>query len=117
MLSSRLTREEAPFNVVELRRYQRAVVDVAVEFSSPGSNVRTSGKAKDISVGGMYIETAHPAAFNTQVIVHMAVDGQRTPLHLPATVRWVRASEGMGLQFGLLGARETHAITELTRTP
>jgi hypothetical protein len=29
-------------------------------------------------------------------------------------VRWTR-SDGMGVQFGLIGARETHAITELTR--
>ena len=34
-----------------------------------------------------------------------------------AVVRWSRSGDGMGLQFGLIGARETHAITELTKAP
>jgi hypothetical protein len=36
-------------------------------------------------------------------------------IELDAVVRW-NHSGGMGLQFGLLGARETHAIGEMTRT-
>jgi hypothetical protein len=39
---------------------------------------------------------------------------QRAPFALPGVVRWNRDG-GMGVQFGLIGARETHAITELTR--
>ena len=35
---------------------------------------------------------------------------------IPGVVRWTRP-DGMGVQFGLLGARETHAITELTKEP
>ena len=33
---------------------------------------------------------------------------------LPAIVRWT-SPVGMGVQFGLLGVRETHAITEIVR--
>jgi hypothetical protein len=55
--------------------------------------------------------------FNGEVVVHVLLPGQRAPFALPAVVRWSRAGEGMGLQFGLLGARETHAITELTKVP
>jgi len=103
--------------VVELRRYERTRIDISVEFTTAGSAARNAGLAKDISVGGMYVETPHPATFNREVVVHVLLPGQRAPFALPAVVRWSRAGEGMGLQFGLLGARETHAITELTKAP
>jgi hypothetical protein len=35
-------------------------------------------------------------------------------LSLLGTVRWTNAS-GMGIQFGLLGAQETHETTEIQR--
>jgi type IV pilus assembly protein PilZ len=40
------------------------------------------------------------------------VKGLAANTALPAIVRWVTAKE-MGIQFGLLGARETYALTEL----
>jgi type IV pilus assembly protein PilZ len=104
--------------VVELRQYQRAPVDIAVEFEAKGSPKRLSGRAKDLSIGGMYVQTATPLPFGSEVVVHLTLPGQKAPMSLPAVVRWSRAPEGMGLQFGLLGARETHAITELsTKAP
>jgi hypothetical protein len=33
---------------------------------------------------------------------------------LPGTVRWT-SERGVGIQFGLLGTQETHAITEIER--
>jgi type IV pilus assembly protein PilZ len=63
----------------------------------------------------MYVLTATPPAFGTEIVVHVTLPPQKAPLALPGVVRWVRAGQGMGVQFGLLGARETHAITELTR--
>jgi PilZ domain len=103
--------------VVELRRYQRASIDLVLEFAVKGSAERTGGHARDISVGGMYVETEQPAGFGANVEVYLQLPGQRATSTLPAVVRWTRAGEGMGLQFGLLGARETHAITELTKAP
>jgi type IV pilus assembly protein PilZ len=100
--------------VVELRRHQRCPIDVAVEFVIKGTTERVPGRAKDISLGGMYVETARLPAFGADVIVHATLPAQKAPLAIPAVVRWTR-NGGMGLQFGLLGARETHAITELTR--
>jgi hypothetical protein len=117
MLSSVPPSKEIRFQVVELRRYERAPVDLAVELTIKGSAERMPGQAKDISLGGMYVETSHVAEFNADVVVHVLLPGQRTPFALPAIVRWTSAGEGMGLQFGLLGARETHAITELTKVP
>jgi type IV pilus assembly protein PilZ len=100
--------------VVELRRYQRAPIDVPVEFSAKGATARGSGKAKDISVGGMFLETTSPLPFGSDLVVHVTLPGQKAPFAIPAVVRWLGGG-GMGVQFGLIGARETHAITELTK--
>jgi type IV pilus assembly protein PilZ len=101
--------------VVEQRRYQRAEIDVPVEFVAKSSTERVAGQAKDISVGGMYVETPTPLAFGAELVVHVTLPGQKSPFALPGVVRWTKGSGGMGVQFGLLGARETHAITELTK--
>jgi hypothetical protein len=98
--------------VVELRRYERTPIDIAVEFSPPGSAQRSSGRASDISIGGMFIETSTPQAFSTEIVVHVWIPGQRSALAIPGVVRWARDG-GMGVQFRLLGARETHAIMSL----
>ena len=100
--------------MLELRSHTRASLDVPVEFVKKGSAERVAGQAKDISLGGMFIETRTPPAFASELTIHLTFPGQKAPFALPAVVRWTRA-DGMGVQFGLIGARETHAITELTR--
>jgi Tfp pilus assembly protein PilZ len=100
--------------VVEQRRYARAPVNSPAAFSLKGKPEQTTGLAKDISVGGMFIETTAPAAFGADVVIHLALPGSSGPLALPGVVRWVRDG-GMGVQFGLLGAKETHIITEIGR--
>jgi type IV pilus assembly protein PilZ len=102
---------------LELRRYQRAPLDCVVEFVPKGGKELVAGRAKDISVGGMFVETEVPLAFGVELVVHVTLPGQKSQFALPAVVRWSRVGEGMGVQFGLLGARETHAITELTKEP
>lgn len=101
--------------MVELRRHQRAPLDVALEFVAKGSTERASGRARDISVGGMFVVTDTPLPFGADLVVHLTLPGQRSPFALPGVVRWSKNGEGMGVQFGLVGARETHAITELTK--
>ena len=102
--------------MVELRRHSRAALDVPVEFVGKGAAERFAGRATDISLGGMFIETDRPLPFSAEVIVHVTLPSQKAPCALPGVVRWNR-NGGMGVQFGLIGARETHAITELTRAP
>lgn len=101
--------------MVELRRHNRAPLSVQVEFVLKGSNERIAGHARDISVGGMFIITSKPLPFSSEIIVHMTLPPQKTPFALPGVVRWTR-QDGMGVQFGLVGARETHAITQITRS-
>jgi type IV pilus assembly protein PilZ len=98
--------------VVELRRYERTPIDIGLEFTHPDRSERVSGRATDISLGGMFIETASPAPFASEIVVHVHLPGQRAPFAIPGVVRWSRPG-GMGVQFKLLGARETHAITQV----
>jgi Tfp pilus assembly protein PilZ len=100
--------------VVEKRRFARAPIDAPLTFFRKDTADKFSGVAKDVSLGGMYIETREPAPFNTEVIVHVALPGAEEAMALPGVVRWVR-SDGMGVQFGLLGAIETHVIIEIGR--
>lgn len=103
--------------MIEKRRHARAVIDLPVLFASKGTDAMVQGVGKDISLGGMFVQTETPGAFGSEVVVRVRL---RTPtneqkdFNLPGVVRWVRA-DGMGVQFGLLGALETHAITELCR--
>lgn len=110
--------------MLELRRHNRAPLDTPVEFVRKGSSERIAGRATDISLGGMFIETATPLPFSAELVVHITLpspagspaSASKAAFTLPGVVRWTRA-DGMGVQFGLIGARETHAITELTRAP
>src|SRR5271154_4357196 len=98
----------------EQRRGQRVAIEGPVEVTSPDHVHNVPGVSKDISLGGMFIETASPPAFGATVKVGFTLPGRRTALLVTGTVRW-RSKSGMGVQFGLLGARETHAIIEIVR--
>jgi hypothetical protein len=73
------------------------------------------GRAKDISVGGMFIEAEAPVAFGTQVTIVVHLPNTKADARLPGVIRWFGPG-GFGVQFGLLGARETHAISELFKS-
>lgn len=100
--------------MVEQRRYARAPISAPVSFSVKGQSGTLTGVAKDVSIGGMFVETPTPGTFGSDVIVHVVLPGSDEVLALPGVVRWVR-NGGMGVQFGLLGALETHLITEINR--
>ena len=100
--------------MIEQRRYARTRIDCPLSFVRKGQSEKLTGVGKDISIGGMFVETTTPAPFGAGVVVELQLPNTQNAMTLPAVVRWVR-SDGMGLQFGLLGALETHAITELSR--
>jgi hypothetical protein len=62
----------------------------------------------------MFIESAQKLPFNTQIEIVIRLPGASQDSRLPAIVRW-SDKVGFGVQFGLLGALETHLIAELTR--
>jgi Tfp pilus assembly protein PilZ len=99
---------------VELRRFNRAPISRPVLFAPKDDDAFTDGMSVDISLGGMFIASEAPAPFGAEIVVHITLDEGTEELVLPAIVRWTRP-DGMGVQFGLLGARETFAITDIVR--
>ena len=73
------------------------------------------GQAKDISIGGMFIESAAGVSFGLQVTIVLRLPNAKADFRLPGVVRWIKPG-GFGVQFGLLGARETHALSELIKS-
>ena len=70
--------------------------------------------AKDISLGGMYIESELGVTFGTELMLVARLPGAKAESRLPAVVRWTKPG-GFGVQFGLLGALETHLISQLMK--
>ncbi len=111
-----------PSLAVELRRHSRKALSVSVTFAArsadeplPGAHPpRWEGVSRDISLGGIFIETESPFAFGSTITVYITLPAYGAELALAAVVRWT-APDGMGLQFGSMGAHATHAITEVTR--
>ena len=99
----------------EKRRHFRKSAGYAVEFGV-AEGERHPGVCRDFSLGGMHIQTSEPAPFGANVTVYLKLKGAQAESALPGIVRWVKADE-MGIQFGLLGARETYALTEMLSEP
>jgi hypothetical protein len=99
--------------VAELRKYQRTPIDEEVTFEDSLGQSRP-GIGRDISLGGMFIGTDSPLAFGAPLTIFVRLKGKPEVMKLPAVARWTR-DDGMGVQFGNLGARETHIITEIAR--
>ena len=102
--------------MTDLRRFPRVPLGQPIEFSTKEEDlpVRMEGVGRDISLGGVFIETDVSSAVGEHVVVHVTLPKAKREMALPAVVRW-SGNEGMGVQFGLLGARETHEITEFTK--
>jgi type IV pilus assembly protein PilZ len=97
--------------VEDKRVHPRVVVDLTVSCE-PKDAPAFTGLARDISVGGMFVETSGSMAFGGELTIVVRLPGMKTDSRLPGVVRWVKPG-GFGVQFQLLGARETHALTEL----
>ena len=95
------------------RVHSRVVVDTTVtcELRDAAAFV---GMAKDISIGGMFVESTRVVPFGTQITIVGRFPGAKADLRLTGIVRWAKP-DGFGVQFGALGARETHAISELLK--
>jgi hypothetical protein len=90
------------------RAHTRAPVEIPVSCERPDA-APVSGIARDIGVGGVFIESTEPVQFGTAVVVVGRLPGTSHDARLPGIVRWSK-SNGFGVQFGLLGAQETYAI-------
>jgi hypothetical protein len=99
--------------MLDRRRVQRVTLGCWTEFSLRDEKppVRNEGIARDISLGGAFIETIHRCPRGERVLVYLTLPGSRRQMALAAFVRWVDR-DGFGVQFGLLTPRDTHDISQ-----
>lgn len=96
----------------EHRKHPRKDVHPPVSFQLTDNGPRVAGVCHDMSLGGLFIETDQPAKFGDEIRVFLSLPGLKQECSVKAIVRWTKPT-GMGVQFGVMGARETHALTEL----
>ena len=98
--------------MAEQRRHHRIPVSFQVTCVQDDAS-SFDGLARDLSVGGLFVESERDLAFGTSLTV-VAKSLAARELRLPAIVRWAGPG-GFGVQFGLLGAYATHAIVDLVK--
>jgi Tfp pilus assembly protein PilZ len=96
----------------ERRRHGRTEVSLPSSLEKTGA--RTPSVMRDVSIGGAFMSTSETFAYGDAVIVHVHLPGLDQEIAIPSTVRWVN-KEGCGVQFGVMGVRETHALVELAK--
>lgn len=74
-------------DVVERRKYQRAVVSLAVKYSRDG-NVETA-RALNLSASGLLIETKTPVPVSERLKVAFKIPGTEEAIQTDAEVVWV----------------------------
>ncbi|WP_437709004.1 PilZ domain-containing protein [Sorangium sp. So ce448] len=93
------------------RKHPRKQIELSIAFRI-GDGPRVDAICRDLSLGGMFIETSSSAPFGATVEVLLSLQGLKQVAVIPSVVRWT-TPEGMGVQFGMMGARETYALTQL----
>ncbi|MEB2313163.1 MAG: PilZ domain-containing protein [Sorangiineae bacterium] len=97
----------------EKRVHPRVSVSIEV-ICERAAGPSVKGVVTDLSVGGMFVESGATMSFGDELTVVVTFSSAEGPVRLPAVVRWTKPG-GFGVQFGLLGARETHALTNMMR--
>ncbi|HKY36060.1 MAG TPA: PilZ domain-containing protein [Polyangiaceae bacterium] len=100
--------------VQDKRSHPRVPLNTEITCEVSGG-ASIGGRAKDISIGGMFIDSEAQVAFGMQVTIVLRLPNTQADARLPGVIRWIKPG-GFGVQFGLLGARDTHAISELFKS-
>ena len=94
----------------EKRQHPRTPVTLPLVVIGP-DGARTEGSCRDMSLGGMFLETTATFPFGTAITLALTLPNLGAT-EIPAIVRWTEQG-GFGVQFGLLGARQTHELSAL----
>ena len=94
----------------ERRRHPRVRVDLPVAFETKAGEL-FDGRVNDLSVGGAFIVTENSPPVGSKLDLTIQLPGDK-PLKVDGVIRWTKP-DGVGVQFGLMGVRETYAVGEL----
>ena len=92
------------------RKYERTLIALGVTFVN--GEDRVVARSRDVSLGGMFVETDRPLPYGTIFELSVALPSLPVPALIEATVRWVGPT-GMGIQWGTLRAQESWAINQV----
>jgi hypothetical protein len=98
-------------SVHEKRAYSRNQIRVQVTCTTEGG-ATIVGSTRDLSIGGAFIETREVPAFGSKVSLRVQ-GGNGAEIVVAGIVRWTK-EDGFGLQFQLLGAKETYVLAKMT---
>jgi hypothetical protein len=101
--------------VREKRKHPRKQLHPPVRIELP-AGASAAARCRDISLGGAYLETEAVLPFGAEVTLAFELPDLDTEARIPAIVRWTKPG-GMGVQFGAMGARETHGLVTLLAGP
>lgn len=93
------------------RAQQRFDVRIPVEVSYQGQVLSTY--TRNISLGGMFMESVGNIPFGAVVQLRFSLPEISGPVTVDAHVRWVQGTDGLGVQFVGLRAREVWALQKL----
>jgi uncharacterized protein (TIGR02266 family) len=100
----------------ERRSHPRVAISVDVDFSS-GSNFYT-GRTRDISVGGLFIETAVGLPVGSEIAVRLRISGREFSVHGEVTWALLDLSgtqTGVGVRFLDLDAEARATIDDFMK--
>ena len=78
-----------------------------------GSGDRDLSRVKDLSIGGMFIQTPRPKRIGSTTNLHFLV--QEGQIRADAVVRHVKPGGGLGLQFQAVNEKDRHNLAALMR--
>jgi hypothetical protein len=90
-----------------IRTAKRYACALEIEWSV--NDVRQKSVTKNVSLGGVFIESATKMAFGVRVQLRFKVPNQREPIEVTGVVRWDEPG-GFGVQFDGLRARDVWAL-------
>ncbi|HXU73332.1 MAG TPA: TIGR02266 family protein [Polyangia bacterium] len=98
------------------RRYDRRV---PIEFNHEGSGF--AAHTRNISLGGVFIETDQTLPFGAKVSLKFHVPTQAEAIEVEGQVRWLEMDEGrlrgLGVRFEGLRARDVWALNKFFEKP
>jgi uncharacterized protein (TIGR02266 family) len=86
-----------------------------LEVEVLAGELRTVATTRNISLGGVFVETTAPLPLQTRLQIRFRIPTQPEPIEVSGEVRWVEPGEGdqlpgMGIRFQGLRAREVWAL-------
>lgn len=98
------------------RRYERRV---AIDLMHEGTSL--SAHTRNISLGGVFIETDSALPFGAKVSLKFRVPTQSEAVEVDGQVRWLEMEEGhvrgIGIRFEGLRARDVWALNKFFESP